>query len=351
VRKLAPVHQLPTRINLAVAAGTVALFLVLPNLVAGSDLNQYTVGLGFAIVLLSLGLLLWSSGQISLCQMAFAAIGASTFAHLQHAGVPWLLTLLLAGLAAVPAGALVAIPSFRLSGVYLAVATFGFGLLAQNLMYTSGLMFGLSNSQTINRPHLFGLRSGTDKGYYFVVVAVAALLAVLVLLVRRSRLGRILRALADSPAALDAHAVRTKLTRLSVFCLSAFIAAVGGALIGGATEGAGGDASGPFSYFNSLALIAVLTFCGRRPVLGPVLAAFLFAVAKIYPPMNHGFFSDYRGAFFGGLALAVALYPGIRLPQLRERGAERGGSSPVTARARTAGPDPIRGEAILVGSS
>jgi hypothetical protein len=86
-------------------------------------------------------------------------------------------------------------------------------------------------------------------------------------------------------------------------------------------------------------------------VLGPVLAAFLFAVAKIYPPMNHGFFSDYRGAFFGGLALAVALYPGIRLPQLRERGAERGGSSPVTARARTAGPDPIRGEAILVGSS
>ncbi|HEX3789966.1 MAG TPA: ABC transporter permease [Pseudonocardiaceae bacterium] len=333
VRKLLPVRALPMPVSLVTGAATLALLSVLPGIVAASDLNSYTVGLGFAIVLLSLGLLLWSSGQISLCQMAFAAIGASTFAHLQQHGAPWLACLLLAGLAAVPAGAVVAIPSFRLSGVYLAVATFGFGLLAQNLLYTSTVMFGLGNSQQIERPHLFGLNTDGDKGYYYLVVAVAAMLAVLVLAVRRSRLGRILRALADSPAALDAHAVRTKITRLSVFCLSAFIAAVGGAVIGGATHGAGGDPSGPFSYFNSLALIAVLAFCGRRPLLAPLVAAFVFAVAKIYPPMNYEFFVHYRGAMFGGLALAVAILPGVRLPQLRERGVERGHTSPVTGRA------------------
>ena len=345
VRKLPPIHQFPFQVNAGFAVATAALFLLLPSMVAPSDLNQFTVGVGFAIVLLSLGLLLWSSGQISLCQMAFAAIGASTFAHLQQGGFPWLICLLFAGLAAVPAGAIVAIPSFRLSGVYLAVATFGFGLLAQNLLYTSGLMFGLDNSEVIDRPKLFGLETQGDKGYYYLVVVIAGLLAGLVLLVRRSRLGRILRALADSPAALDAHAVRTKVTRISVFCLSAFIAAIGGALIGGATTGAGGDAGGPFGYFNSLALIAVLTFCGRRPVLGPVLAAFLFAVAKIYPPMDSGFLADYRGAFFGGLALMVALWPGIRLPQLRERGAERGVSSPVQAREQE------QAEGELVGAS
>jgi branched-subunit amino acid ABC-type transport system permease component len=333
VRKLAPVRALPTRLSLVTGMATLVLLAMLPSIVASSDLNSYTVGLGFAIVLLSLGLLLWSSGQISLCQMAFAAIGASTFAHLQEHGTPWVACLLLAGLAAVPAGAVVAIPSFRLSGVYLAVATFGFGLLAQNLLYTSTVMFGLGNSQQIERPHLFGLSTDGDRGYYYVVVAAAALLAVLVLAVRRSRLGRILRALADSPAALDAHAVRTKVTRLSVFCLSAFIAAIGGALMGGATHGAGGDPSGPFSYFNSLALIAVLAFCGRRPVFAPLVAAFVFAVAKIYPPMSYDFFVHYRGAMFGGLALAVAILPGVRLPQLRERGAERGASSPVASRA------------------
>jgi ABC-type branched-subunit amino acid transport system permease subunit len=333
VRKMAPVRQLSRSAAASLAVATAAVFIVLPNLVAASNLNQYTVGLGFAIVLLSLGLLLWSSGQISLCQMAFAAIGASTFAHLQHAGLPWAAALGLAGLAAVPAGALVAIPSFRLSGVYLAVATFGFGLLAQNLLYTSAVMFGLDNSEVVTRPHLLGLNTDGDEGYYYTVLALAGLCAGLVLLVRRSRLGRILRALSDSPAALDAHAVRTKVTRLSVFCLSAFVAAIGGALIGGATEGVGGDAGGPFGYFNSLALIAVLTFCGRRPILGPVIAAFLFAVVKIYPPFDTTFFTDYRGVLFGVLALAVAVFPGVRLPQLRERGAERGANSP--ARART----------------
>lgn len=333
VRKLPPVRTLSTPVALAVAAGTILLFAALPRLVAGPDVNQYSVGIGFGIVLLSLGLLLWSSGQISLCQMAFAALGASSFAHLQHAGVPWGPALLLAGLLTVPAGAIVAIPSFRLSGVYLAVATFGFGLLAQNLLYTSGLMFGLDNAEAVTRPEILGLDATTDTGFYYLSAVVFGLCAFLVLGVRRSRLGRILRALADSPAALDAHAVRTKVTRLSVFCLSAFVAAIGGAIIAGATLGAGGDPGGPFSYFNSLALIAVLVFCGRRPVLGPVIAAFLFAVAKIYPPMDSQFLSDYRGVFFGGLAIAVALWPGIRLPRLRERGAERGVSSPVEARA------------------
>lgn len=351
VRKLTPTLDLPRQVNVGLTVMTVAFFLALPVIVPGPDLNQFTVGVGFAIVLLSLGLLLWSSGQISLCQMAFAAIGASTFAHLQQGGFPWLVCLLLAGLAAVPAGAIVAIPSFRLSGVYLAVATFGFGLLAQNLLYTSGLMFGLDNSEVIARPDLPGLDTQGDEGYYYLVVAIAGLLAGLVLLVRRSRLGRILRALADSPAALDAHAVRTKVTRMSVFCLSAFIAAIGGALIGGATLGAGGDPSGAFGYFNSLALIAVLAFCGRRPILGPVLVAYLFAVAKIYPPMDTEFFSDYRGAMFGALALAVALVPGIRVPALRERGAERGSSSPVQRRVDDADVREKLAERELVGAS
>jgi branched-subunit amino acid ABC-type transport system permease component len=334
VRKLPPIHSFPARVNLAMAGVTVAVFLVIPHLVPGVDLNQWTVGLGFAVVLLSLALLLWSSGQISLCHMAFAAIGAAAFSHAQGHGVPWLVCLLFAGLAALPAGAFVAIPSFRLSGVYLAVATFAFGLLAQNLLYPSNWMFGLQDTTPLLRPDFAGLNTQNDNGFYYVAVLVAALMVGLVLAVRRSRLGRILQALADSPAALDAHGVRTKVTRLSVFCLSAFIAGIGGALIGCANTGAGGNASGPFGYFNSLALITVLVFCGRRPVLGPVVAAFLFAIAKIYPPMDSQFMTDYRGVFFGLFALTVALWQGVRMPTLTERGAERGPSSPVTARSQ-----------------
>jgi ABC-type branched-subunit amino acid transport system permease subunit len=313
------------------------------------------VGLGFAVVLLSLALLLWSSGQISLCHMAFAAIGAAAFSHAQEKGAPWLLCLLVAGLVALPAGAFVAIPSFRLSGVYLAVATFAFGLLAQNLLYPSSWMFGLDDTTPLLRPDFAGFNTQDDRGFYYVAVVIAGLMVGLVLAVRRSRLGRILQALADSPAALDAHGVRTKVTRLSVFCLSAFIAGIGGAIIGCANTGAGGNASGPYGYFNSLALITVLVFCGRRPVFGPVIAAFLFAIAKIYPPMDSSFMTDYRGVFFGLFALTVALWEGVRMPTLTERGAERGARSPVTARATETQASPgsaadAAEEKVLVGT-
>ena len=97
---------------------------------------------GFFIILASMGLLLWTSGQISLCQMAFAAVGAVTVGHAESAGLPWLVGVGLAILVALPVGALVAIPSFRLSGTFLAVITFGMGLLFQNLLYTTFLMFG-----------------------------------------------------------------------------------------------------------------------------------------------------------------------------------------------------------------
>jgi branched-subunit amino acid ABC-type transport system permease component len=332
VRKPAAIARIPRPVMLPTAAVVAGAAVMLPHLVSGPDVTAYTVALGFGMVLLSLGLLVWSSGQISLCQMAFAAVGASTTAHALDAGFPWLLAVLTAGLVAVPVGALLAIPSFRLSGVYLAVATFGFGLLFQNLVYNTPLMFSVNGSVQIHRPRLFGMDTTSDVRFYYVTLVFAALAVGLVLAVQRSRMGRILRALGDSPAGLSAHGVNTKLTCLSVFCLAAFISAIGGALIGTAILGAGSDPGGPFGYFNSLALVAVLAFCGRRPIASPALAAFVFTVLKIYPPFDSDFFVKYQGVFFGALAIAVAVVPQIELPRLRGRGAGRTERTPVAAR-------------------
>lgn len=331
-RKLRTARPLPKRLALPSTATGIVAVLVVPLVVARSDISQYSTAIGFAVVLMSLGLLLWSSGQISLCQAAFAAVGASTFAHAQSAGVPWLLALLCAGLVAIPVGAIVAIPSFRLSGVYLAVATFGFGLLFQNMLYTTGAMFGLDNRRALTRPQIANLAS--DRGWYYTSLAIAGACALLVLAVLRSRLGRILRALSESPPSLDAHGANTRQARLTVFCFSAFIAAIGGALIGATSGTASGIPSGPFGYFNSLVLVAVLTFCGRRPILSPAIAAIAFVVLRIYPPFDTEFYLKYQGVFFGSLALLIAVFPGVVLPRLRERGAERAGRSPVASRAQ-----------------
>ncbi len=333
VRKLRPPATFPLPV---VALGTLAgmaVAIAIPFVVPSAFVNQYTTGIGFAVVLASLGLLLWTSGQISLCQMAFAAVGATTFAHALGAGWPWPLALLAAAAVAMVAGAVAAIPSFRLSGVYLAVATFGFGLLVQNLLFPTFLMFGQSDSVTIGRPHLLGVDATSDRAYYFVALAIATVCALIVVGVRRSRLGRLLRGLSDSPAALEAHGADTRITRLYVFCISAGVAAVGGVLIGGVTQSAGGTLAGPFGFFNSVVLLAVLAFCGSQPLLSPVIAAFVFAVLRVYGPFNGGWFARYEGVFFGLAAIGVAVAPGMHLAFRGRRVAARVGRSPVASRA------------------
>ena len=332
-RRAKPIRSFPPRVLLPGTAVFLAAALMVPFVVDSADINQYTTAVGFAIVLASLGLLIWTSGQLSLCQMAFAAVGATTFYHAQSSGWPWLLALLAGALVAIPVGAIVSIPSFRLTGTYLAVATFGFGLLFQNLIYATDLMFGPADIRSVSRPQLFGLDTDSDRGYYFTALAIAALCAGLILTVRRSRLGRLLRGLGDSPAALAAHATNTRVTALLVFSLSAFLAAVGGVIIAGVPQSASGNAGGSFGYFNSLVLVAVLTFCGRRPILSPVLAAVLFVVIRIYEPFNSEFFIDYQGAIFGALALGVAIFPALRVPTIGRRGVARvGRRTPMAVR-------------------
>ncbi|HUE09095.1 MAG TPA: ABC transporter permease [Acidimicrobiales bacterium] len=342
VRKLRPATTFPAPVLATGALLGVGLAVAIPFIVEPAYVNQYTTGIGFAVVLISLGLLLWTSGQISLCQMAFAAIGASTFGHATAAGWPWLAALAAAVLVAVAAGGLAAIPSFRLSGVYLAVATFGFGLLLQNLIYPTFLMFGQSDFVSIPRPQLLGINATSDRSYYFVALVVAALCALAVIGLRRSRLGRLLRGMSDSPLALEAHGANTRLTRLYVFGAAAGLAAVGGVLIAGVTQSAGGTPTGPFGYFNSVVILAVLAICGSQPILSPVIAALLFEVVKIYRPFSNAWFSKYEGVFFGLGALAVAVVPGMRFSFAGRRTAARDGRSPVTNRTRLALPPPVR---------
>jgi ABC-type branched-subunit amino acid transport system permease subunit len=192
-------------------------------------------------------------------------------------------------------------------------------------------MFGQSDIVTVPRPHLFGLNLQSDRAFYYLALILAVLCGGLVLAVRRSRLGRLLRGLSDSPAALEAHGTNTRVIRLYVFCTAAGLAAVGGVLIAGVTQSAGGTPTGPFGYFNSVVLLAVLAFCGTRPILSPAIAGFVFEVMKIYRPFSESWFTNYEGMFFGLAAIAVATVPTMRIA-IGQRVAQREGRSPVTSR-------------------
>jgi len=309
----------------------VAVGLLLVPVFAGPRLPVYTNGLAFVLIFLSLGLLVWTSGQISLCQAAFAAVGATTFAHLTGAGVPWSVALVLAGLATVPLGVMVALPAIRLSGVFLALATFGFGILVERVAYRFGVMFGGDGFRVAGRPRLGFLDATSDKGFYYLSLAVVVVGCGLVILVVRSRLGRLLRALGDSPAGLESQGLNVNTTRVLVFCLSSFLAGVGGVLF---ISGVGTVNGNTLSAFNSLIWLAVLVAVRTRKL---VPAAFLAAAALSVLPVYLGdFFTNYATMIFGLAAVAAAVSGSARRPVWKRLGgarqAERTGPSPVAAR-------------------
>ncbi|HWB65631.1 MAG TPA: ABC transporter permease [Mycobacteriales bacterium] len=315
----------------ATSAVVVIGLLVVPQVV-GTKLPVWTTAMAYVLVFTSLGLLTWGSGQLSLCHGAFLALGATTMAHLTAAHVPWLPALAIAGLATVPAGAVVAIPAIRLTGLYLALATLGFAIFMQDVLYPSSLMFGLQVNVSVPRPHLGAIDGGSDTTLYYLVLGIVAVLVVAVLALHRSRFGRLLAAMAESPTMLATHGLNVSLTRLMVFCLSAFLAGVGGALAVTQTGSASGVTFGPVQ---SLLLVAVLGICGTSRLASPLAAALLFAVL---PGYVSGWGVDQQLLAFGVAALVAAGVLANRDRLASWIGAQAAGSE--FRRQRSPGPAP-----------
>jgi ABC-type branched-subunit amino acid transport system permease subunit len=279
----------------------VAVAVLLPGRLSGARLLTATSTLGFVLVFASLSLLIGLSRQVSLCHAVFVVFGATTLSHLTDAGVPYLPALLLAALAMVPVGAVVAIPAIRLSGLFLALATFGFGILAQNLLFLTKFAFGASSVVRIPRPKVFGIDMAGDQSFYYFVLATVVLGVAAVEAVRITRLGRVLRALADSPTATESLGINPTAARVIIFCVSAFLAAIAGGLLGTLTQVVN---TSTFDFFQSLVWVTVLVTAGTATLGGSVVAALLLVTA---PAIFTGqTFVELQPVFFGVAAILLA---------------------------------------------
>ncbi len=314
--------------------GVVAVAALLVPVVTGTRVLAFSAGMAYVIIFLSLALLERTSGQLSLAHLGFAAVGASTFSHLAHgAGLPWVVAVLLAALLTVPVGALVAIPALRLSGIYLALATFGFGLVLERLFFGRAFMFGGGEAVPTPRPSF----ARSDDAYYYVLLAFVVAVLALVTAVHRSRLGRLLRSMADSPIALTTYGVNITVVKLAVFCISAFLAGLGGALYGPVV---GTAAPSHFNVFSSLMLVVVLALQGpvgeHRAAIG---AALVLIVLPAY--VTNESHNQWFPVAFGSVAILVALLDAREdgqsvFPKARERALQRARRTPVQERLATA---------------
>src|SRR3954470_3779467 len=252
----------------------VAAILIAPHLGA-TDLFDLTQGFSIAFILLSLVLLTGYAGLTSICQMTFAGLGAFAMGHLGHGGSLWGV-LAAVGLAA-GVGFLLGLPTLRLRGLYLALATFAFASGMDEIFFKSPSILGTGGSLNVARPHIPGI-SQTDRVFFIELVIFFVLASIAVLAVRRGRFGRRLSALDDSPAACATLGLNINWTRLALFTVAAAMAGLGGVFYGG-SQGLVSQAD--FMPIVSLLILLQLRIGGINTASGAFFGAIFFALFQL----------------------------------------------------------------------
>jgi branched-chain amino acid transport system permease protein len=297
----------------------IAAVLLAPEVLPGRWEAVVAKGLALGIAFLSYTIVTGEGGMISLCQVTFAGVGGALTAEFAtNQGVPVLVAVLLGALVVVPLGLLIALPSLRLGGLYLALATLAFAELVQNMYFQQKSVNNFDSGVAVPRPVIGSLSFGSDRAFYYLLVGAFLLFALLVLNVKRSRTGLTLAAVRSSEPAAATLGIRVSLAKMAAFGISAFIAAFGGGLYVTYAE-----RSLPARSFNSLigvVWLAIVVTWGVRSVLGALLAGLAFAV---FPQL----FSEYLPTWalevptmlFGLGAIALAREPRGVVFQVTER--------------------------------
>jgi len=259
----APIPSLPK------ALGWGAGLLVVVALLSGSasEANLLLVGTAatYAIMMLSLVLLTGYGGHVSLAQFTFAGVGALAYAKLDQ---PNLYGLAVAALIAAAAGALVALPVLRLTGLYLALSTLAFGLLMDKMVFQSSFAFGFNGTLEAERLSLLGVSVDSTGTYVLVMCGFFVLMSLALLVLRRGALGRLLIAMRDSPAACGTLGLDMRWFRVALFGLTAGMAGLAGALFAGLRGTIGAT---DFQLLASLPLLLLAVVFGVTSVTGAAL--------------------------------------------------------------------------------
>jgi branched-subunit amino acid ABC-type transport system permease component len=234
----------------------------------------------FTIIFLSITVFTGLGGQVSFCQATFAGIGAYTTAQFAtSAGLPVFVAIILGVVFAAGVGALLALPTIRLSGVYLALATLAFALMFENSVQPLSWVAGNSPVPlTVARPSIFGFTFTDNWAFLGLCLAICAVACVAVVLVRKGTTGLTLEALRGSETGSQAIGIDPRRVRVLAFSISAGLAGLGGGLLA-SFHGAASTAD--YGYILGLLWVAAVVTLGARSIVGAVAAAVSLAAISM----------------------------------------------------------------------
>ena len=236
-----------------------------------------------SLAALGLNVLVGYCGQISLGTGAFMAVGAYAAYNflVRIEGMPLLGAILLGGACSTVVGVLFGIPSLRIKGLYLAVAT----LAAQFFVDWAFLRISWftnnssSGSVSVSNLNLFGIAIASPLEKYLLCLTLVVVFAMLVKNLVRSHIGREWMAIRDMDVAAAVIGIRPVYAKLSAFAVSSFIVGVAGALWGFVHLGSWEPAA--FSIDRSFQLLFMIIIGGLGSIMGSFFGAAFIVILPV----------------------------------------------------------------------
>lgn len=265
---------------------------------------QYAINLisVYVIVALGLNILTGYTGQLSIGHAGFFAIGAYVSGILvTKAAVSFWLALPLTAVISLAAGFILGLPALRLTGLYLAMATMGFGYIVQEAIVQWSSMTGGSDGIKIGRPSIGPFTFHQDRMYFYVILAMVLILFAVSRNLLRSKIGRAFVSIRDSEIAAQSTGVSLAKYKTLAFAISAAYTGIAGSLYAPLIGYINPE---NFDIFLSIEFVAMIVIGGLGSLLGSLLGAILLT---ILPEVLRGL-KELQGITYGIAMLIFILF-------------------------------------------
>jgi len=298
---------------LPIAQWTMVAIALLFVVVVPTTLSEYYVSIVNLILIalvgaLGLNILVGYTGQISIGHGALMSVGAYTAANLiTRMDMPFWVAVPAGGLMAAAIGAVIGVPSLRIKGLYLAIATLAAQLIIEwTINHVPWISGGVQASIEVPRPRLFGHALVSQRQLYLFLLFFAALAIVATINLVRSRIGRAFVAIRDHDIAAELIGIDIFRYKLIAFAISSFYAGVTGVLY---TYYLGIANYEQFQINVSIDYLAMIIIGGLGSVLGSILGAVFVTLLPIATRwLLEGF-----GSLFLSQADLANIIPNLRL--------------------------------------
>ena len=298
--------QISTKMYVPLLAVSVLVICCFPFVFSTYQTNIMTTALIYVVLGLGLNIVVGLAGLLDLGYVAFYAVGAYSYALLNHHfGLGfWTVLPIGAGLGAL-FGILLGFPVLRLRGDYLAIVTLGFGEIIRLILENwNDFSFGPSGIANIPRPSFFGMEMSLQTAniyIYFLMVGLAVFTIFVVNRLQHSRIGRAWIALREDEIACQAMGIDKTRTKLTAFALGATWAGMMGVVFAAKTTFIN---PASFTFLESAIILSIVVLGGMGSILGVIIAAFILILLPEYLRA----FSDYRMLLFGATMVIMMVF-------------------------------------------